>query len=77
MRTFRKCEEFTSNSLLAAAVAMGAAGIRVGFEDSVYYAPGKAAITNAELVEKIVALVRQIGYEPATAAEARHLLGLK
>jgi len=64
-------------SLLAAALAMGAAAIRVGFEDSVYYAPGKAAATNAELVEKIVSLIHQIGYEVATPEEARKLLGLK
>jgi 3-keto-5-aminohexanoate cleavage enzyme len=64
-------------SLLATAIGMGAAAIRVGFEDSVYYAPGKAAATNAVLVEKIVSLVHQIGYEVATPAEARDLLGLK
>lgn len=64
-------------SVLAAAVAMGAAAVRVGFEDSVFYAPGKAAATNAVLVEKIVALIHQIGFETATPAEARDLLGLK
>jgi 3-keto-5-aminohexanoate cleavage enzyme len=64
-------------SLLAAAVGMGAAAIRVGFEDSVYYAPGQAAASNAQLVEKIVSLIRQIGYEVATPAEARKLLGLE
>ncbi len=63
-------------SLLATAIGMGAAAIRVGFEDSVYYAPGKAASTNVELVEKIVSLVHQIGYEVATPADARELLGL-
>jgi 3-keto-5-aminohexanoate cleavage enzyme len=69
-------ESMQDLSLLAAAIAMGAAAIRVGFEDSVFYAPGKAAATNAELVEKIVSLVRQIGFEVATAEEARKLLGL-
>jgi 3-keto-5-aminohexanoate cleavage enzyme len=64
-------------SVLAAAVAMGAAAVRVGFEDSVFYAPGQAAKTNSELVEKVVALIRQIGFEAATPAEARELLGLK
>ena len=64
-------------SLLATAIGMGAAAIRVGFEDSVYYAPGKAAATNVELVEKIVSLIHQIGYEVATPEEARELLGLK
>jgi 3-keto-5-aminohexanoate cleavage enzyme len=70
-------ESMQDLSLLAAAIAMGATAIRVGFEDSVFYAPGKAAATNAELVEKIVSLVRQLGFEVATAQEARKLLGLK
>ena len=63
-------------SLLATAIAMGAAAIRVGFEDSVYYAPGKAVESNAGLVEKIVSFIPQIGYEVATPEEARELLGL-
>ena len=70
-------ESMQDFSLLATAIGMGAAAIRVGFEDSVYYAPGKAAATNVVLVEKIVSLVHQIGYEVATPAEARELLGLK
>jgi 3-keto-5-aminohexanoate cleavage enzyme len=64
-------------SLLATAIGMGAAAVRVGFEDSIYYAPGKAAATNAVLVEKIVSLIHQIGYDVATPEEARNLLGLK
>jgi len=64
-------------SVLATALGMGAAAVRVGFEDSVYYAPGQAVVTNAELVEKIVSLIHQIGFEIATPAEARNLLGLK
>ena len=70
-------ESMPDFSLLAAAIAMGAAAIRVGFEDSVYFAPGKAVVNNAELVEKIVSLIHQIGYEVATPSEARDLLGLK
>ena len=61
-------------SLLAAAISMGASMVRVGFEDSVYYAPGKIAKTNAELVERIVSLVRQMGCEVATCEEARKML---
>ena len=64
-------------SLLATAIGLGASAIRVGFEDSVLYAPGKIARTNVELVEKVVALVRGIGYEVSTPAEARSILGLK
>lgn len=70
-------ESMQDFSLLATALGMGAAAIRVGFEDSVYYAPGKAVVNNAELVEKIVSLIHQIRYEVATASEARDLLGLK
>ena len=69
-------ESMQDFSLLATAIGMGAAAIRVGFEDSVYYTPGKAAATNLELVEKIVSLIHQIGFEAATPAEARELLGL-
>ncbi len=61
-------------SLLATAIGMGARVIRVGFEDSVLCAPGKAAKTNPELVEKAVSLVQQIGYEPASPKEAREML---
>ena len=70
-------ESMQDFALLATALGMGAAAVRVGFEDSVFYAPGKAVVTNAELVEKIVSLIHQIGYEVATASEARDLLGLK
>ena len=63
-------------SMLAAAVAAGAKIIRVGFEDSIFYAPGKTAKTNAELVEKIAEVVRLIGYEVATADEVREFIGL-
>jgi 3-keto-5-aminohexanoate cleavage enzyme len=63
-------------SLLATAIGLGAAMIRVGFEDSVLYAPGKIAKTNTELVEKVVSLVRGIGCEVATPDEAREILGV-
>jgi 3-keto-5-aminohexanoate cleavage enzyme len=61
-------------SLLATALGMGARVVRVGFEDSAFYAPGKAAKTNPELVEKLVSLVRQIGFDVASPAEARAVL---
>ena len=61
-------------SILACAIGMGANAVRVGFEDSFYYAEGKVARTNAELVERLVALIRAMGCEPATPAEAREML---
>jgi len=50
--------------------------VRVGFEDSPFFAPGQAAKSNADLVERIVSLVHQIGYEVASCDEAREILGV-
>lgn len=61
---------------LGCAIAMGASVVRVGFEDSFYYEEGKTAPTNAFLVKKLVELVRALGCEPATPAEAREILGI-
>ena len=63
-------------ALLATANGLGASTVRVGFEDSVFYRPGKAARTNAELVEKIVSMVHQMGCEVATCDEAREILDI-
>ena len=63
-------------SMLACALSMGASVVRVGFEDSFYYAPGKTAATNAVLVENLVALIRAMGFEPATPQEAREIFGI-
>jgi len=49
--------------------------VRVGLEDNLYYAQGRLA-TNEELVARAVRIVRELGHEPATAAEARAMLGL-
>lgn len=49
--------------------------VRVGLEDNLYYRPGELA-TNVQLTERIVRLVREMGYEPATPAEAREIMGL-
>lgn len=49
--------------------------VRVGLEDNLYYAHGQLA-TNVQLVERLVRMVREMGYEPATPAEAREIMGL-
>ncbi|HJP68856.1 MAG TPA: 3-keto-5-aminohexanoate cleavage protein [Sphingomicrobium sp.] len=49
--------------------------VRVGLEDNLYYSPGRLA-KNEELVERQVRIIRELGMEPATAAEAREILGL-
>jgi uncharacterized protein (DUF849 family) len=48
---------------------------RVGLEDNLYYSQGRLA-TNVELVERFVRVVRELGMEPATPAEARQIIGL-
>jgi uncharacterized protein (DUF849 family) len=50
--------------------------VRVGFEDNLYLKKGVKARSNAELVERAVAVLRAFDQEPATSAEARELLGL-
>ena len=57
-------------------IAMGG-NVRVGLEDNIFIEKGVLAKSNAELVEKIVRIARELGKEPATPDEARQILGLK
>ena len=50
--------------------------VRVGLEDNLYYEQGVLA-TNVQLVERMVRIVRELGFEPAPAAEARAIMGLR
>jgi uncharacterized protein (DUF849 family) len=50
--------------------------VLVGLEDNLYYEHGVLA-TNVQLVERLVRLVREMGFEPATPSEAREIIGLK
>ncbi|MCK9512685.1 MAG: 3-keto-5-aminohexanoate cleavage protein [Pigmentiphaga sp.] len=50
--------------------------VRVGLEDNLYYAHGELA-TNVQLVERMVRIIRELGAEPATPAEAREMMGLR
>ena len=51
--------------------------VRVGLEDSLFIERGVLASSNAEQVRKIVRILKEMGHEPATPAEARAALGLK
>jgi uncharacterized protein (DUF849 family) len=51
--------------------------VRVGLEDNLYLEKGVRAKSNAEQVEKIVRIARELGLEPAGPDEARQILGLK
>jgi len=50
---------------------------RVGLEDSLYIGKGILAKSNAEQVERIVRIARELSLEPATPDEARAILKLK
>ncbi|ABW20128.1 3-keto-5-aminohexanoate cleavage enzyme [Alkaliphilus oremlandii] len=50
--------------------------VRVGFEDNVYYGKGQLAQSNAELVERVVRIAKELGREVATPDEARRILNI-
>jgi len=50
---------------------------RVGFEDNIFIEKGVLAKSNADLVEKVVRIARELGREIAAPDEARKILGLK
>ena len=62
--------------LVAAAIAMGG-NVRVGLEDNFYVEEGKMAKSNGDLVEKAMAMCRDLGREVASVSEARVQLGLE
>lgn len=49
---------------------------RVGMEDNLNVSKGKPATCNADLVDKMVQLMRLMDYEIATPAEAKEMLGI-
>ncbi len=51
--------------------------VRVGMEDNIYLSKGVLAKSNAELVEKMARIIRELGFEIATAAEARQILRIR
>jgi 3-keto-5-aminohexanoate cleavage enzyme len=50
--------------------------VRVGYEDNIYYEKGVLATSNAQFVERIVRIAKELGREVATPSEARKVLGL-
>lgn len=51
--------------------------VRVGLEDNLHIERGRLAPSNAALVEKAVTIVRLLGEDIATPAEARELFGVR
>ena len=60
---------------MAAAGIMMGGNVRVGFEDNIYLERGRKAKSNAELVEKVVALAKLLGREAGQPDEAARVLG--
>ena len=50
--------------------------VRTGLEDTFYLPNGEKARNNGELVKALADLTREVGREPATADEARQILGI-
>jgi len=65
------------HDLRMSSLAMHVGGhARAGFEDNPYYCPGELATSNAQLIERLVRIAREIGRQPVSPAEARAILGL-
>lgn len=65
-------------SLPCCLMALAAEGhMRVGFEDNVYYAKGRLAQSNAELVERCARLVKAADFEIARPDDVREMLDLR
>ncbi|TDA32441.1 MAG: 3-keto-5-aminohexanoate cleavage protein [Hadesarchaea archaeon] len=62
--------------MAALAIILGG-HVRVGMEDNIYLERGVLAKSNAELVEKVVRLAKELGREVASPDEARRILGLR
>ena len=48
--------------------------VRTGLEDTMYLPDGRRADTSGQLIEALVTVVREVGREPCTPAEARMML---
>ena len=58
-----------------AALALGG-HVRTGFEDTIYYAKGRLASSNAELVARVARIAGEAGREVATPEQARAIIGI-
>lgn len=50
--------------------------VRVGLEDNIYYTKGVLARNNAQLVERVVRIAKEVGRDPATPEEARQIFSI-
>ena len=73
LASWTRCEQW---KVLSTAIILGG-HVRVGMEDNPFLTPGEYARSNAELVEKIVRIARDLGREIATPDEARAMLQIE
>jgi len=75
--TWSVCAAGRSQFKMCTASLIAGGNARVGLEDNLYLEKGVKAKSNADQVEKMVRIARELGIEPATPDEAREILGLK
>jgi uncharacterized protein (DUF849 family) len=63
-------------NLLTMGAIMGG-NVRTGMEDNVYLGKGELAKSNADLVSKIVRILRELSLDIATPEQTREMLQLK
>ena len=61
--------------MVATGITLGI-NVRTGMEDNVLYKKGELCTSNAQLVERVVRMARELGREIATPKQARQMLGL-
>jgi 3-keto-5-aminohexanoate cleavage enzyme len=59
----------------AHAIAVGG-HVRVGIEDNIYYRKGEFAESNAQLVERVARIAKELDRPIANTKQAREMLGL-
>jgi 3-keto-5-aminohexanoate cleavage enzyme len=69
-------EGVNGTTMAALGIALGG-HVRVGIEDHLYYLPGELALSNAQLVSRVIRLASEFGRPVATATQAREILGLR
>ena len=63
------------SAMITLAIALGH-HVRVGLEDNLFYGPHDLAKSNAQFVERVVRIAKELGRPIATPAQAREMMGL-
>lgn len=66
---------YTQTFVITSAILLGG-HVRVGMEDNVFYRPGELLKSNAQAVERVVRIARELDRDIATPQQARKMLGI-